>query len=95
MASTLSKHAKGAGLDNTSPNPKTVEIYKVYDVLNGLVNINESITVHTPMRADVLRVRTDGFVTIRMARTTAYAALVSLAPIAKTLGLRYVRFTFS
>ena len=57
--------------------------------------MNTSITLQTSIRADVLRVRTEGTVTIHMARTTAYAALDSLAPIAKTVGLRYVRLTFS
>ena len=47
------------------------------------------------MSAADLRVRMEGRVTIRMARTTACAHLVSAAQIAKRVGLRYERFSFS
>ncbi len=57
--------------------------------------MNESMNLQTSMSADVLRVRMEGRVTIRKARTTAYADLVTLAQTAKGVGLRYVRFTFS
>ena len=51
--------------------------------------------LQTSMSADVFRVSMEGRVTIRMARTTARANQVSLANIAKRVGLRYLRLTFS
>ena len=46
------------------------------------------------MSADVLRVRIEGRVVIRMARTIACANQVSLAEIAKWVGLSYTCFYF-
>ena len=65
----------------------------MYDVLLGLVNMNESINLQTSMSADVFRVRIEGRVAIRMARTTASAAVITLAQIVKKVCLGYVRLT--
>ena len=52
--------------------------------------MNESTNLQTSMSAVVLRVRMEGRVTIRKARTTACADLVTLATIATLVGVRYV-----
>ena len=51
--------------------------------------------LQTSMSADVFRVSMKDRVAIRMARTTARANQDSLAKIAKRVGLRYLRLTFS
>ena len=67
----------------------------MYGILFGLVNMNACMNLQTSLNADFLRVRMEGRVIIRMDRTTAYADLVTLAQIAKRVGLRYTHFTFS
>ena len=52
------------------------------------------IYLQTSMNADILRVRIEGLVVIRMALTTACANQVSLAEIAKWVGLSYTCFYF-